>query len=371
MILTYGIDSIYLSICAAFIDSAKIYEYLDDLKRKSKELKINQVGSFDGEYFFEVFDYGSRGYEYILNSNDFCFKVMRTDSKVMPNILLEIRSEILWAIKLKKSVNKALEIIRAITSNIEWVKISRVDICCDSLLDEKILSLGLMKKKRTRAKKTDPHFDGDELEGITFGRGILKLRVYDKAKEIKKSNKQWFYTVWGLNEADIPKGKKIIRFEFQVMRDVLKSFLISEIDDLYECLNSLWGYLVNDWFFILKKKSTNPDYQEVADFWKELQGIVFEDSVKEIKKIKNVVNEIDQKRLSKDILNKMALLMASEIVKIDLEREPTEFYWDYDYAFKVWLREVDKFSAPNAFEGMVKKRLIKYDRVQYSDEVPF
>jgi hypothetical protein len=371
MILINGIDSIYFSIKGKYRIPDKLYLYLDKLKEKSIKDKEDQQGSFDGKYFFQVMPRGSRGYEYILYSNEYCFKLMRTENEMMPNILLEIRSEKLWSIGLTKSVKEALKIIDEVIFQLDWVKISRVDMCCDCLIDKEKWKGDIIENKQSRAKRKYYYYDCDELEGLSIGSGSLVLRIYDKEKEIKKSGKEWFYNVWQINKDEVPEDKKIIRFEYQVRRELLKTFLISELDDLNESINSLWAYLTKDWFKILKNKERHADRQEVEDFWIEIQNVIFDGDYKEIKKMKRSNNRIESDKLIKEILKKMSLLQACEVIFHNMEREPSEVYWGLDDAVSVLIRGASKVLKEGDFEDMVKKRLIKYDRVDYADEVPF
>jgi hypothetical protein len=377
MILSSGIDSIYLSVCATLHEPEKIYSYLADLKKKSVELNEDQVGSFDENFFFKVHKTGSKGYEYVLLSNEYCFKIMKTQSSIIPNILIEIRSEKLWGIGLKESVKEALKIINAIVTRVDWVKISRIDLCCDYLMKKQDWNLDILKKKVTRAKKKQIYLDeADELTGISIGSGPLMLRMYDKEKEIIKSGKEWFYEIWKIEKGTVPEDSLILRIEFQVRRDILKEFCISEIDDVYEALNALWAYFTKEWFKILKvngiTQKNNKDRQEIETYWEVIQSTTFNNEYKEIKRIKNAIGEIDVKKISKRIISQLAHLMAAEIYLLDLERKPMFANYNHNDAIMVLEREIPRIIKPEEFWGKVKKWLIQYDRVrEYTDEVPF
>lgn len=71
----------------------------------------------------------------------------------------------------------------------------------------------------------------------------VRLRIYDKSKEIKKSGKLWFGEFWGTEEP-----MNVWRIEYQLRRAPLKQFGINSIDDLTEKIGGLWSYLSENWF---------------------------------------------------------------------------------------------------------------------------
>jgi hypothetical protein len=374
MILSSGLDSIYLSLSVTLINSEKVYSYLSDLKNKSCELDEEQVGSFDGQYYFKVKKTGRRGYEYVMDSNEYSICLMKTEKLGMPNILIEVRSEKLWSIGLQESVKESIKIIQDISKKIDWVKVSRIDLCADMIMKKNDWNLEILNKMVTRARKSDTHHEKGELTGLSIGGGSIMLRIYDKEREIKKSNKLWFYEVWKIKEDELPEDNLIIRVEYQIRSDVLRAFEIVEVGDVYSVLNALWSYLTREWFKILVEKGSSQrhkDYQEIEPYWQLIQNVTFNDEYKEIERIKDVIYEMDRKKITKDIINKLALLMSVEIYICELSRKPFTA-WNYKDAIIVLEREIPRIIEEDEFSEMIKKRLIKYDRVnKYTDEVPF
>ncbi|BBO89921.1 hypothetical protein DSCOOX_31010 [Desulfosarcina ovata subsp. ovata] len=53
------------------------------------------------------------------------------------------------------------------------------------------------------------------------------------------------FDVWGI--ADVPKGYRIIRIEFQLRREVLKQLGMNSPSDLNNLCSNAWGYCTQEW----------------------------------------------------------------------------------------------------------------------------
>ena len=164
--------------------------------------------------------------------------------------------------------------------------ISRVDLCTD-FIDQpfKNNDFGNNKKWICRGKNFAVYYSGRTASGIDYGKGKLKLRVYDKRKELtdkKSTAKQDFFNrIW--QDTSSP----ITRVEFQIKRDAIKEFRfgprnenkIQTIYDLLYAQNAIWSYCVNDW---ARHTATEVDWKNknhqrtpVSDFWKKVQAVKF------------------------------------------------------------------------------------------------
>ena len=87
------------------------------------------------------------------------------------------------------------------------IKPSRVDLCADILLDEKLWTKDLIDYRVTRSNYASQHFTNNQLTGIVIGKGHMMARLYDKPLEIKqKKKKEWMYDIWGIST--VPEEKK-------------------------------------------------------------------------------------------------------------------------------------------------------------------
>lgn len=115
---------------------------------------------------------------------------------------------------------------------------SRVDFAFDFLTEEIDFCedhfVTLASKDATNRKDR-------KVQTFRFGEGDIVLRVYDKCAEIaEKSQKTWFYDLWGGESADV------WRIEFQIRKDTLKRFGLRTFEDLFDGCGDLLRYLVQE-----------------------------------------------------------------------------------------------------------------------------
>jgi hypothetical protein len=123
-----------------------------------------------------------------------------------------------------------------------------------------------------------PYYSNMKLTGIEIGSGDISARLYDKPLEIRqKSKKYWMYDIWGSNE--VPKGKKLIRIEFQIRREVLKQLGLKNVEDLFQKIDGAWSYCTRKWLKFQDQpelhhtqQSTLKWYSEIQDGFKGVQG---------------------------------------------------------------------------------------------------
>ena len=116
--------------------------------------------------------------------------------------------------------------------------LSRIDYCFDYHLSQIDFDEDSFKSKSV---KDSEHRGRRKAQTFTFGGGgDIMLRLYDKVAEIKqKSDKVWFYILWGQDE-------KVWRIEWQVRKEVLKDFGIATFDELNAQIGDLLRYLATD-----------------------------------------------------------------------------------------------------------------------------
>jgi hypothetical protein len=87
------------------------------------------------------------------------------------------------------------------------------------------------------AEKDVTHRKDGKNQTVTFGKGDVVLRVYNKVDEIvEKSEKTWFFDLWQRKE-------NVWRVEWQVRKDVLRRFGIFSFAELEERMGDLLTYL--------------------------------------------------------------------------------------------------------------------------------
>lgn len=282
-ILASGIDSLVLSMDVEWRDIS-LFTVLDELKEKAKQYSLDYQGQmkhFNPEevWPFNIKPHGTKGFSWILIGHDFSYKIANSqEPNSRPNVMIEFRSEALWRLGPEEVTKIALSLIEVNGGHIIETKLSRVDLCVDFLMPEKLWSQSLMFYAVTRAISFVPYYSNMKLTGIEIGRGIISARLYDKPLEIRqKSKKYWMYDIWGSNE--VPKGKKLIRIEFQMRRDVLNQIGLKNVEDLFQKIDGAWSYCTRKWLKFQDQpelhhtqQSTLKWYSEIQDGFKGVQG---------------------------------------------------------------------------------------------------
>lgn len=182
-----------------------------------------------------------------------------------PNVYVSLLAETLWHV----NMTTILELLEFDLANfggtIERVQPSRLDICADFRMDPPPSFPFIQEHKVSRCRKNRPYMDGDTLETYYCGsaKSPVQIRIYDKGKEIQKSNKQWFLPIWGINEPD-----RVWRVEFQLRRAILHQYRVKSLDDLWQKLESIWMYLTGEWFSLRIPDNEKPERRTVHPWWK-------------------------------------------------------------------------------------------------------
>lgn len=274
-VLASGVDSLVLSIDVYWHKKG----FLNYLKRRKAEAQLKgkeiqgAIKDKDNEIIwpFTVKPHGSRGYEWILSSKEYTLLVGNWHSpKTKPSILAEIRSETLWLHGMEQAVKHLFHIVKSTGASFRFMKISRVDLCMDLLLPEKIWNQNIMKYKVTRATRASQYYTHKALEGISIGKGSIQARIYDKELEIKQQSKKfWLYNIWGMSKA--PRDYKIIRVEFQLRREVIKELGLDTSDDLFEKMGDLWAYCTEKWLKFQTRPGKHHTQRKTLAWWETVQ----------------------------------------------------------------------------------------------------
>ncbi len=274
-ILASGIDSLVISMSIDWEDET-LFTTLDELK----ETAISYGNDFPGNikhinheevYPFLIKPHGTKGFTWILTGKDFTYKIANSTAPTpRPNAMIEFRSEALWRLGAAEVLKIALDILKANGGHIIEIKLSRVDLCVDFLMPEKRWSQGLMDYAVTRANDFEPHYPNRKFSGISIGKGAISARLYDKALEIQQQSKKfWMFKIWNIEE--VPAGKKIIRIEFQLRREILKELGLNTPDDLFQKIKEAWAYCTKNWLKFQDRPDLHHTQQKTLKWYEELQ----------------------------------------------------------------------------------------------------
>ena len=86
------------------------------------------------------------------------------------------------------------------------------------------------------------------------------------------------FDIWGIEQ--IPPGMKIIRIEFQLRREAIKSLLIDQVIDLFE-FEQVRVYLT-DWLKFQDRPGEHHTQRTTLEWWKKVQNGYQKDCPKEL-----------------------------------------------------------------------------------------
>lgn len=285
-VANYGIDTLHMTVKADI--PGKLIVALDDAKKSAQSGQEDSALFQFGESYnfsFSISRTGIKWYQYVLRSADItiCFST-RNSENPLPNMSIQIGSiscqeNIIETIKIMKNWFKYHNI------KIIEEKVSRIDLCAD--LDIHIDDTGItdLKRKITRAEKWSIYGKDDSINMISFGKGSLMLRVYDKIQEMydkmAEHKEAFFRNIWG-------EVQNITRVEFQVRRDIVRQIFPrkSDFSTIWKFREKLWEYLTEDWFRHAEKpvdrKNKHQSRASVSEFWSTVQRAFTEESKKPV-----------------------------------------------------------------------------------------
>ncbi|MGP8154574.1 MAG: plasmid replication initiation factor [Smithella sp.] len=200
--------------------------------------------------------------------NLFIGKAARPGSS--PNVYLSINSKTLWLNGIETALSWINEDLKTIgNGSIQFVKVSRVDFCCDFWVPGGLSYEFLLSHKVTRNDKGNLYLDKNKLETcyVADVKSPIQLRMYNKGLEVKKEGtKLWFLDLWQRESME-----DIWRVEFQLRRPALKQFGINSLNDLKEKQAGVWLYLTSKWFSLRLPDNEKAERKTIHPFWRAVQ----------------------------------------------------------------------------------------------------
>jgi hypothetical protein len=187
-----------------------------------------------------------------------------------PNAFASLNAQTLWGNWLAGSmiiVQQRLAMLGGVT---ERMKPSRCDLCADFHIPSRVSVDYLHSRRVPRHYETRTIMAGEDLETWYVGgtKSPVRLRIYDKGREILKSQKLWFADIWERDSVH-----DVWRVEFQLRREFLRRFKIESLDDLEQRLRPLWEYLTCSWFELREHDDSHTTRRTVAPWWRAVQDV--------------------------------------------------------------------------------------------------
>ncbi|MBT0664612.1 plasmid replication initiation factor [Geobacter pelophilus] len=186
-----------------------------------------------------------------------------------PNVYVSINASTLWHVELETILELLEYDLSSYGGTIDRIQPSRVDLCADFRMDAGLSFPFLEQHRVSRSHKINSIHTGPVLETYYCGSPScpIRLRIYDKSKEIAKNNKQWFRNLWEVDQDAI-----VWRVEFQLRRPVLKQFRIMTLDDLWQKIGSVWEYLAGEWFSLRLPDNDKAERRTIHPWWLSVQN---------------------------------------------------------------------------------------------------
>ena len=178
-----------------------------------------------GDAEFLLHPYGSAsGYPLVLTGPD--YKINAASSTARRS-LVTFRSEALW----RESAARACTPGCGLGAEAGIDRCTGLNPCRGSIGLSTITSPWSTSTNRMScrfAAKDSKHREGGRIQTLTFGRGDIVLRIYDKVAEIEQqSHKTWLFALWGGVCEDV------WRIEWQVRKTLLRRFGIGTLGGVY------------------------------------------------------------------------------------------------------------------------------------------
>lgn len=363
-VLASGIDTLYLSLHVVW-QGDLFFEHLHALKNEAKNEEkpqpcVLEVGPNGTLWGAVVQPYGSRGYEWLIESRDFGLSIGNWMEPISrPGIKVELRSEFLWRLGAAEAVEAVLGLLRRTGAEVQSAMVSRADLCVDILLPQEAWGEEIRQNIVCRARHISPHFENGILTGISIGRGVILARLYDKPREIlMKSKKEWMYDIWRIK--DVPEGYRIIRVEFQLRREVLKQLGIDSFLDLQQHLDHVWAHCTKKWLRLEDRPGKHHTQRTLLGWWGEVQeGFVGVQGAEPAVRVKAV--SVDRRQLLKQISGLSESYVALEYSP---DWRPSFEGGDIEVIFQGIARQLKKTGMGGAtFIENVQRKRAKYRRM--------
>tara|TARA_R110002072_G_scaffold98538_2_gene216783 strand:- start:4611 stop:5795 length:1185 start_codon:yes stop_codon:yes gene_type:complete len=321
-VLASGIDSLVLALSVSWSDRST-FRKLAALKTIAKQEKEDEpaeliIANETSPWRFVVKPHGAGGFEWLITSQELGMKIGNwLEPQQRPSVMVDIRSETLWAHGPEGVVNRILALIEGLGGEVVEVKVSRLDLCVDTLIRSENWTKGLIDSFVSRARKMHTHYQSRELSGFSIGKGKLRARLYDKPMEIKaKSKKTWMYDIWGIET--VGDENRVVRTEFQLRREALLELGMGEWKTVLNFHHMIWGYCATMWLKLVDDASLHHTQQQLLPWWN-----VVESGFHGIQNAEPLVRDrsvhLDKRQLAAQAIGSLSSLLSIDLSPTELE----------------------------------------------------
>ncbi len=333
-VVAVGIDTLNLTYEAHFADDtfAELEEYREQARRRRDDgISEPVIVNFDAIPFI-VMPGAHAPFRHLLEAPErFAISIGKRNLTGTPNVRVEVRSHFLWAecyVAAVRSVRSLLDWLTSVNAQTGEVtpdselrprieRISRLDLTVDFQgappdgSDLEVVRIRSRGRSLTRYGRPGRSFDG-----YSIGQDQLRVRLYNKTKEITKSGKVWFHAVWHRRGFD--SGAPVWRLEAQLRGGVLGELGARvDFDHVVSQLDAVWQYVVGapgekrGWMSLRTQvDDPNPSRWPIAPTWHALQSVVFRSESEPAARAAKKANDVEL--LRRQISGNLSSLAALE-----------------------------------------------------------
>ncbi len=270
-LLLTGIDSLDLGLFVSWNAGwCEVKKDLDSKKLASQE-NTSLIESTDLDRKYLHLPSGKPpNYRYHLQFLEYHLYIAKSDKYgTSPNVYVSISSSALWHENFTSIMELLALDLEHFGGVIDRIQPSRCDLSADFRLTPPPDFSFLEQHKVSRSRYVNTHSNSGILETFYSGSpgSPVRLRIYDKGKEIQKSNKHWFLDLWQIHEPE-----NVWRVEFQLRRAFLHQYRINTLEDLWAKIGTIWEYLTTEWFSLRLPDNDKAERRTIHPWWSAVQA---------------------------------------------------------------------------------------------------
>jgi len=284
-LLVAGIDTLEVGFeISEFKLSEAEWRYLAESKEMARDREFDKIGirvEFRGREFVISRASGPR-YGYILKNDDVEIRIHEKagGGYPYPEVHVVFRAKYLWRCGAQTACETVCQWVQS-WAEVRGTKVARCDFAFDVQSPLPELSKDFHEVV-TRARKCHGRATlqvecvRNRLREETIGFGEssdLKVRIYDKGREVSQSGKDWFRDIWKANGWE--EGEEVTRVEFQCRGRFLRTMQTCTAEELFDHLPDIARYLTQKWFTIRVPGTDSHRHRwAISDFWVMIQNAV-------------------------------------------------------------------------------------------------
>ena len=271
------LDTLKVSFWVNWFDS-KILEQLEEAKQAAQATEFDSEPIDLAGHTFNCHRSGTKLFTYRLVKGDATLLFhSRSPESTRPNARLEIGSMSCWAPGYQKNYDEFIKLVELLGGVVVKELVSEAHLCAD-FIGLAIDDVPVQHEDYwiTPAHNFNYRSNRRKFSYVSFGKGDLMLRVYDKALELQNNahKKELFLDVWGLDSLE---GVSVTRVEYQIRRPVFSSFNpnVNTLEELKDSLKALWGYCTAEWTRLVERPVDRNHHQSRAvihPWWQQVQA---------------------------------------------------------------------------------------------------